>query len=362
MLIFGWFIRLIDQLFVIYVLIAFRLCVKNHIKISLLFMSRDRYRYFKYYKSSISRNSIVLYKANRLSIALAAILFSEYDYECLFSDMDFATHSIAKSLIDAPFMVLSWNGVSEVDDYKRKFPGIRVMSVISGDGAIRLKPSYFFTCHKINHKRERKQIFFAGQLKPPQYFLNSCSSPLLAHDIVLNSPPLFTMPNIFTYVENLNRNKQINISDMDFIRMALAALMREKYLKSIIKEFGTLVTVCGSDFDRMEFQKCNRISNLNASQIKNMYEVSAVALDFGSQCGFEALYPRSLEILDVNPAALMQAHLQDSEKVFFGIDTPRWFKSEDDLLVGIDKALLMTDVEIRHMASTIRNNVNLLME
>jgi hypothetical protein len=153
----------------------------------------------------------------------------------------------------------------------------------------------------------------------------------------------------------------LTLSDKDFIRMALSAVMRDRYLRSLIKEFGSLVTVCGPDFDREKFQQCTRMPYLHASQIREMYQMSNVALDFGSQCSCEALYPRSLEIIEENPAALLQVYSKFSEDIFSGLDTPRWFKSEDEMLVCVDRALSLSDLKVMQVATKVRENVNSLM-
>lgn len=358
---YNWICRLTDQLDDFCRLIIFRFRTKSQVKICVAFMSRDRLRYFKYYRSSDDRNYIVLFKANRWSIALAAKLFSIYDSEWLFSDLDGATYEVAHRILEKPIVLLSWNGVAEIEDFRSKFPRLKVKSVICDVGAIRIKPRFKFQLRKkLNHKGPQR-IFFAGQLKDPSFFLTTCSLPLVAQDIVASAPALFTMLDIYSYVNNLAGNMNLTLSDKDFIRMALSAVMRDRYLRSLIKEFGSLVTVCGPDFDREKFQQCTRIPYLHASQIREMYQISNVALDFGSQCSFEALYPRSLEIINENPAALLQVYSKFSEDIFSGVDIPRWFKSEDEMLVCIDRALSLTDLKVMQVAAKVRDNVNSLM-
>ena len=357
----GRFWRLIDLAVELVRLTAFRLRHRRGARLSIVFMSRDRLRYFQYYQPSNGRSCLSVHKSNRWTLGLAGYLFSSCDVEWLFSDFDRYLYHLSSRSLSGPIRILSWNGVAEIQDFCANFPGLEIYSVISGVGATRLKPRFVLRTPAVDNSGIQERIFFAGQLKTPAFFLGGCSSPVAAAALVAGAPDLRTMVEIFDYVDEFAQEPNISERDRDFIRMALAAVMREKYLLALHDKFTQLVTLCGPDFDAIRFPMCRRISYLPACDVRHMYRTSSVAVDFGSQCGNEALYPRSLEILESNPAALVQVNSRFSDQLFFGLDTRRDFAGIGEMLSCVEAALWSKPSERAKIATRIRSNANALM-
>ena len=334
----------------------------NSKKISLIFMSRDRLRYFKYYGSSEGRLQIVVHKSNWLTIGFSDFLFSDTDVEWVFSDIDENVYRVVSKSRVGPINVLSWNGVVEVEDIRRRFPGVFVLSVITNSCHRRILPNFKLKPEPMVISEVEHRIFFAGQLKPPSYFLDGCPLLVDAETLVANAPCFGTMIDIFNYIEDLGKRRSLLEREKDCLRMALASIMREAYLVALDRKFGQRLTLCGPDFDVARFPASKRIAYLPASEVQQMYRTSRVALDFGSQCGCDALYPRSLEILEMNPAALVQVRSKLSTKLFAGTSEPHDFSDVEEMLASISYVMNATDAQYENFAEVIRRNANSLME
>ena len=115
------------------------------------------------------------------------------------------------------------------------------------------------------------------------------------------------------------------------VYIALKSLIRLYVIKEINKKFKNDLIVVGSDWT--EYIKNSAASNQDINYIRDLYSGN-ICLDFGSRWGDNALYPRSIEIIE-SGGFLLQSLKPDSNKAFGHLKNFNTFNSVKDLIKKI---------------------------
>ena len=203
--------------------------------------------------------------------------------------------------------------------YKNNFPMIRNF-IVHEKNFINLYPC---DLKKITFKKNFK-IIYVGTLK-----LNKLTIALKIwkkyKKQILKNLSLIDSKNFWLKLK-LKKTDQ-----MHNIYITLKNLIRLYAIKEINKKFKNDLIIVGSDWK--EYIKNSTTSNQDIKYIRGLYGGN-ICLDFGSRWGDNALYPRSIEIIE-SGGLLLQSLRPDSAKAFGHLKNFNTFNSVNDLIKKI---------------------------
>ena len=140
--------------------------------------------------------------------------------------------------------------------------------------------------------------------------------------------------------------------------MQLKNLLRFEFIKYVNKHFKDRLIIVGKDWKELGFNA--RVIQYDTNFRKKMYR-NNLCLDFGSKSGCNALYPRTVEILE-SGGFLLQATQTGSQTLEQKLNNYESFNSLEEFLIKLNK-LLTTDMNFKiENYNYLENKFNTFLE
>jgi hypothetical protein len=323
--------------------------------IAISFIPSGRRRYSKFYFRGAN---VILIELSRFSIVyiylIKYLLKNNFTY-FIFSDVPARNLLSCNQLIaQKKIFVVSWNGEYDNKEFEKKYSNCEyeTLTLFDSNENTKIEPTKkIFIGIKSVTRGTKRQIFFAGQA---EYSANNEFDYVTFNNIM----------EIFNYVEGLKNSHQYKEDSLLKIRHHLINRWRSKFISHLVRKHKKNMVLVGPNFlVGSKYLEATIHNEMPYAEILHAYENSRICIDFGSQCGLTALYPRSLEILESNASSLIQTKINNqANNIFSGIEKFRVFSDFNSLDFICERLLSMSDEDYASEGSKLLENYNGILD
>lgn len=211
--------------------------------------------------------------------------------------------------------VFIWNDELEVETVLESQPSANIdfegffdFQLLLPSVPIKVPNFHAITSRQFSHDssggNNEKKVFFAGQVNS-HFYENLIEKQNLSH--VVNHARDFVFDRggpfeLFSDSQFWSSFEFSSLSEKVAVRHKVVNEWRQMILQSFVQDLGPKLYLMGSDFDSDAYKNATKVSQ--GANVLDEYKSSLINVDLGSQCGAAYLYPRTMEILSVNPASL----------------------------------------------------------
>lgn len=319
------------------------------------FIPSGRRRYSNFYLNIKNPILIELSRFSIIYIHLIKYFFKKSFVYLIFSDAPAKNLILCNQLIaQKKIFIVSWNGEYDNKEFEKKYSSCEyeILTLFDSNNNKKLEPTKKILIGlKPIIKGKKRQIFFAGQV---EYSENDKFDHLTFKNLM----------EIFNYVEELKNSFQYKEDDLLKIRHHLINRWRSSFILHLVNKYKKNMVIVGQKFlVTSKYLGATIYNEMTHGEILHAYENSRICIDFGSQCGLNPLYPRSLEIIESNASSLIQTKINNqSNSIFYGLEKYRIFSDINSLDLICERLLSMNDQDYASEGMKLLENYNKFLD